>query len=54
MKPLSSETGKRVLYSVVQSAGDPDQWRRLLRESELDATQGDSLLHKSRRGPLAY
>ena len=34
MKQLSRETGKRVLYSVVQSKGDPDQWRRLLQASE--------------------
>ena len=40
MKQLSRETGKRVLYSVVQSAGDPDQWRRLLRASEDDADNG--------------
>ncbi|MFT5692682.1 MAG: N-acyl-D-amino-acid deacylase [Oceanicoccus sp.] len=43
MKQLSRETGKRVLYSVVQSAGDPDQWRRLLRESEIDASEGGLL-----------
>ncbi len=43
MKQLSRETGKRVLYSVVQSAGDPDQWRRLLRAAEEDAAEGGLL-----------
>jgi N-acyl-D-aspartate/D-glutamate deacylase len=43
MKQLSRETGRRVLYSVVQSAGDPDQWRRLLRASE-DAAKEGSLI----------
>lgn len=36
MKQLSEETNKRVLYSVVQSSGDTDQWRRLLKASEDD------------------
>lgn len=40
MKQLSQETGRRVLYSVVQSSGDPDQWRRLLRASEVAAEEG--------------
>jgi N-acyl-D-amino-acid deacylase len=40
MKQLSRETGRRVLYSVVQSSGDPDQWRRLLRASEVAAEEG--------------
>ena len=40
MKQLSRETGRRVLYSVVQSAGDPDQFRRLLRASEEAAKEG--------------
>lgn len=40
MKQLAKETQKRVLYSVVQSGGDPDQWRRLLRASEDDDTKG--------------
>jgi N-acyl-D-amino-acid deacylase len=40
MKQLSRETGKPVLYSVVQSAGDPDQWRRLLRASETALNEG--------------
>lgn len=43
MKQLGRETGKRVLYSVVQSAGDPDQWRRLLRAAEEDAAEGGLL-----------
>lgn len=43
MKQLGHETGKRVLYSVVQSAGDPDQWRRLLRAAEDDAAEGGLL-----------
>jgi N-acyl-D-amino-acid deacylase len=43
MKQLSRETGKRVLYSMVQSAGDPDQWRRLLRASEVDRAEGGLL-----------
>ncbi len=40
MTQLSLETGKPVLYSVVQSAGDPDQWRRMLRASEVAAEAG--------------
>lgn len=40
MKQLSRETGRRVLYSVVQSSGDPDQWRRLLKASEVAAAEG--------------
>ena len=36
MKQLSAETNKRVLYSVVQSSGDTDQWRRLLKAAEDD------------------
>lgn len=40
MKQLSRETGSPVLYSVVQSAGDPDQWRRLLRASEDASLEG--------------
>ncbi|MFT5560322.1 MAG: N-acyl-D-aspartate/D-glutamate deacylase [Candidatus Azotimanducaceae bacterium] len=40
MKQLSLETGCRILYSVVQSSGDPDQWRRLLRASEVAADEG--------------
>ena len=43
MKKLSRETGKRVLYSIVQSGGDPDQWRRLLRAAEVDAAEGGQL-----------
>ena len=43
MKQLGRETGKRVLYSMVQSAGDPDQWRRLLRASEVDRAEGGLL-----------
>ncbi len=43
MKQLSRETGKRVLYSMVQSGGDPDQWRRLLRASEVDRAEGGLL-----------
>lgn len=43
MKQIGRETGKRVLYSVVQSAGDPDQWRRLLRAAEEDAAEGGTL-----------
>lgn len=43
MKQLGRETGKRVLYSVVQSAGDPDQWRRLIRAAEEDAAEGGLL-----------
>jgi N-acyl-D-aspartate/D-glutamate deacylase len=35
MKQLSRETGKRVLYSVVQSGHDTDQWRRLMAQSEM-------------------
>lgn len=34
MKQLARETGSRILYSVVQSGHDTDQWRRLLRASE--------------------
>ena len=40
MRRLSRETGKRVLYSIAQSAGDPDQWRRMLRASEIDPADG--------------
>lgn len=40
MKQLSRETGSPVLYSVVQSKGDPDQWRRLLRASEAASLEG--------------
>ncbi|MGB0922170.1 MAG: N-acyl-D-amino-acid deacylase family protein [Alphaproteobacteria bacterium] len=43
MKQLSRETQKRVLYSVVQSAGDPDQWRRLLKAAADDAAEGGLL-----------
>lgn len=43
MKQLGRETGKRILYSVVQSGGDPDQWRRLLRAAEEDAAEGGTL-----------
>jgi N-acyl-D-amino-acid deacylase len=43
MKQLGRETGKRILYSMVQSGGDPDQWRRLLRASEVDRAEGGTL-----------
>ncbi len=43
MKQLGKETGRPVLYSMVQSAGDPDQWRRLLRASEVDRAEGGTL-----------
>jgi len=43
MKQLGRETGARVLYSVVQSSGDPDQWRRLLRAAEVDGEDGGTL-----------
>jgi N-acyl-D-aspartate/D-glutamate deacylase len=43
MKQLGRETGKRILYSMVQSSGDPDQWRRLLRASEIDRAEGGLL-----------
>jgi N-acyl-D-aspartate/D-glutamate deacylase len=43
MKQLGRETGRRVLYSMVQSSGDPDQWRRLLRASEVDRAEGGML-----------
>lgn len=43
MKQLGRETGKRVLYSVVQSSGDPDQWQRLLKAAEEDAAEGGQL-----------
>ncbi len=43
MKQLGRETGKRILYSMVQSSGDPDQWRRLLRASEVDRAEGGML-----------
>lgn len=44
MKQLGRETGKCVLYSVVQSSGDQDQWRRLLRAAEVDAAEGGTLM----------
>jgi len=43
MKQLARETGKRVLYSVVQSGHDTDQWRRLLRASEEAVCEGGLL-----------
>tara|TARA_R110001599_G_scaffold353826_1_gene599254 strand:- start:26269 stop:26943 length:675 start_codon:yes stop_codon:yes gene_type:complete len=48
MKQLSRETGRRVLFSVVQSADDPERWRRLLRAAELDADEGGQLTPQSR------
>lgn len=43
MKQLTRETGRRVLFSVVQSGDDPDRWRRLLRAAEVDAAEGGQL-----------
>ncbi|MFT4615151.1 MAG: N-acyl-D-amino-acid deacylase [Bacteroidia bacterium] len=43
MKQLGRETGRRVLFSMVQSAGDPEQWRRLLRAAADDAAEGGTL-----------
>ncbi len=43
MKQLGRETGRPVLYSMVQSDGDPDQWRRLLKASEVDRAEGGTL-----------
>jgi N-acyl-D-amino-acid deacylase len=43
MKQLGRETGRRVLFSVVQSAPDPDQWRRMMRAAEEDAAEGGLL-----------
>jgi N-acyl-D-amino-acid deacylase len=43
MKQLGRETGKRVLYSIAQSSGDPKQWRRMLRAAEVDQAEGGTL-----------
>lgn len=44
MKTLTRETGKPVLFSVVQSADDPDRWRRLLKAAADSAAEGGKLL----------
>lgn len=43
MKQVGRETGRCILFSVVQSSGDPDQWRRLLKAAETDAAEGGTL-----------
>jgi N-acyl-D-amino-acid deacylase len=43
MKQLTNETGRRVLFSMVQNSHDPQQWRRLLREAEMSAAEGGLL-----------
>ena len=43
MKQLTHETGRRVLFSMVQNSNDPQQWRRLLRAAEIDAAEGGLL-----------
>jgi len=43
MRQLGRETGSRVLYSVVQSSGDREQWRRMLSAAEVDAADGGTL-----------
>lgn len=43
MKQLGRETNTRVLFSVAQSGGDPDQWRRMLQAAADDAAEGGQL-----------
>jgi len=43
MKALGREINKRILFSMVQSAGDPDQWRRLLQAAKEDSAEGGYL-----------
>jgi len=43
MKELGRTIKKRILYSMVQSSGDRDQWRRLLKAAADDAAEGGFL-----------
>ncbi len=43
MRRIARETGRRVMFSVVQSSGNPEQWRRMLDACERDRADGGLL-----------